>query len=175
MHWDPKKDNLWVRKINPAYVPSEPTPNEVDYGVKEVQDLMATGFGRTVAPHLNKNQFLVPSFLKAGFEMVKLFNSSTRYEQMNKAIHYQGFIEIMPLLDMEFAFNAGPGTFAEQVKAMQDAVDITKDYYDDKKFPLSVAMEMRWMAYSDCLICPAHGVHKDEKGGKVLNFVTKRL
>ena len=81
--------------------------------------------------------------------MVKMFNSPTRYEQMNKAIHYQNFIEIMPVLDMEFAFNASPDTFSDQVKAMQDAVDITKDYYDDKKFPLSVAMEMRWMAYSD--------------------------
>ncbi|XP_028399849.1 uncharacterized protein LOC114523184 [Dendronephthya gigantea] len=166
VRWDPRKDLLWVRKINPANVPNEPTPTEVDYGIKKVQDLLSTGFGRVVAPHLNKNQFLVPSFLKAGFEMVKLFNSTTRYEQMNEAIHYQGFIEIMPVLDMEFAFNADPGTFSEQVKAMQSAIDVTKDYYDDKKFPLSVAMEMRWMAYSNCLICPANGVHSNTEENK---------
>ncbi|XP_028399847.1 uncharacterized protein LOC114523183 [Dendronephthya gigantea] len=159
--WNPKKDKLWIRKINPVEVPDKPTKNEVEYSIKDAQDLRSAGFGRKYAPLLSKDKFLVPSFLKAGFKMVKKSNSTTCYEHMNKAIHYQGSIEIMPVLDMEFAFNADPGTFSEQVKAMQAAIDVTKDYYDDKKFPLSVAMEMRWMAYSDCLICPANGVHKN--------------
>ena len=171
--WKPKHDKLWIRKINPKDVPDEPTPNQVEYGIKEVQDTFSTGFGRSVAPHLNKNQFLIPSFLKAGFEMVQRFNTTTRFEPINKAIHYQSFIEVMPVLDMEFAFNADPDTFSRQVEAMQDAIDITKNYYYDKKFPLSVAMEMRWMANSDCLICPAHAVHKENATGKE-NLLVKR-
>jgi hypothetical protein len=171
--WEPKHDKLWIRKINPADVPDEPTPNQVEYSIKEVQDAISTGFGRSVAPYLNKNQFLIPSFLKAGFEMVEKFNATLRFEPINKAIHYQSFIEVMPVLDMEFAFNADPDTFSRQVEAMQAAIDITKNYYYDKKFPLSVAMEMRWMANSDCLICPAHAVHNENATGKE-NLLVKR-
>ncbi|CAB4018241.1 Hypothetical predicted protein, partial [Paramuricea clavata] len=166
VRWEPKHDNLWVRKINIADIPNEPTPNQVEYDIKKVQDLISTAFGRSVAPHLKKKQFLIPSFLKAGFEMVQTFNATTRFEPMNKAIHYQSFIEVMPVLDMEFAFNAHPDTFSRQVEAMQAAIVITQNYYNDKKFPLSVAMEMRWMAYSNCLICPAHAVHKENATGE---------
>ncbi|CAB4015885.1 Hypothetical predicted protein [Paramuricea clavata] len=103
---------------------------------------------------------------KARFEMVQTFNTTTRFEPMNKAIHYQSFIEVMPVLDMEFAFNAHPDTFSRQNDAMQAAIVITQNYYNDQKFPLSVAMEMRWMAYSNCLICPAHAVHKENATDK---------
>ncbi|CAB4018459.1 FAD linked oxidase domain-containing [Paramuricea clavata] len=127
--WEPKHDKLWIRKINPVDVPDEPTPNQVEYDIKEVQDAITTGFGRSSAPYLNKNEFLIPSFLKAGFEMVQTFNATTRFEPMNKAIHYQSFIDVMPVLDMEFAFNADPDTFSRQVEAMQAAIDITKKYY----------------------------------------------
>ena len=153
----------------------KPTPNQVEYDIKAVQDLISTGFGRTVTPALNKNPTLIPSFLKVGFEMVKQFNKGTRHEPINKAIHYQNFIEVMPVLDMEFAFNADKGTFTEQIKAMQQAVETTERYYNKwpvKEFPLSVAMEMRWMAYSDCLICPARAVHTDGKSGEENYFLT---
>ena len=102
--------------------------------------------------------------------MVERYNSSSTFEPINKAIHYQSFIEIMPVVDMEFAFNATPGTFDLQADAIKAVIDITKDYYEKRQFPLSVAMEMRWMAYSNCLICPARAVQSDESSSKNKNY-----
>lgn len=175
MTWDPKKDNLWIRKINIVEVPEEPCPNEVDYAVQDVKGLMSTGFGRIVSKQFTEHDILVPSFLKAGFEIIKRFNSSSTFEPINKAIHYQSFIEIMPVVDMEFAFNATPGTFPEQAKAMQAVIETTEKYYKNLQFPLSVAMEMRWMAYSHCLICPARAVQNDESSGKNKNYLKEAL
>lgn len=168
--WDPMKDKLWIRKINIVEVPEEPCPNEVDYAIQNVKDLVSTGFGRFVSKHLTKHEILVPSFLKAGFEMIQRFNSSSTFEPINKAIHYQSFIEIMPVVDMEFAFNATPGTFREQAEAMKEVIKTTEEYYNKLQFPLSVAMEMRWMAYSNCLICPARAVQNKEPSGKNKNY-----
>lgn len=174
MPWNPEEDKLWIRKINivEKNIPGEPIPDQVEYDIKAVQDLFSMGFGRSVSSILSKNQWLVPSFMKTGFEMVKQFNADKRYEPINKAIHYQNFIEIMPVFDMEFAFNAGPGTFPSQIEAIQHVIDITKTKNRQREFPLSIAMEMRWMAYSDCLICPAHAVQKQAEDGKedFLNF-----
>lgn len=169
-NWDPKKDKLWIRKIDIVPVPEEPCPNEVDYAIQDAKGLVSTGFGRIVSKPLIKHETFVPSFLKAGFEMIKRFNSSSTFEPINKAIHYQSFIEIMPVVDMEFAFNATPGTFDLQADAIKAVIDITKDYYEKRQFPLSVAMEMRWMAYSNCLICPARAVQSDESSSKNKNY-----
>ena len=151
-------------------MPEEPCPNEVDYAIQDAKGLLSTGFGRIVSKHLTEHEILVPSFLKAGFEMVERYNSSSTFEPINKAIHYQSFIEIMPVVDMEFAFNATPGTFDLQADAIKAVIDITKDYYEKRQFPLSVAMEMRWMAYSNCLICPARAVQSDESSSKNKNY-----
>lgn len=175
LRWNPKKDNLWIRKINIVEVPEEPCPNEVDYAVQDAKGLMSTGFGRIVSKQFTEHDILVPSFLKAGFEIIKRFNSSSTFEPINKAIHYQSFIEIMPVVDMEFAFNATPGTFPEQAKAMQAVIETTKKYYKNLQFPLSVAMEMRWMAHSHCLICPARAVQNDESSGKNKNYLKEAL
>ena len=174
--WDPKKDKLWIRKINhiPG-APDDPCPNDVDYAIQDIKGMASTGFGRIVSKHLIEHPGLVPSFLKVGFEMIQRFNKDNRIEAINKAIHYQSFIEVMPVVDMEFAFNACPGTFAEQAKAMQTVVEKCKDLYKDLQFPLNVAMEMRWIAYSDCLVCPAKAVQKEKGSGKdiksALHFV----
>lgn len=166
LSWDPKKDKLWIRKINIANVPPDPCPTDVDYAIQDIKGLSSTGFGRIVSNHLIKHPVLVPSFLKVGFELVQRFNKGTRFEAINKAIHYQSFIEIMPVVDMEFAFNACSSTFPEQADAMQAVVDKCKELYYDLRFPLSVAMEMRWIAYSDCLVCPAKAVQKEEGSGE---------
>ena len=156
-------------------MPEEPCPNEVDYAIQDAKGLVSTGFGRIVSKHLTEHEILVPSFLKAGFEMVQRFNSSSTFEPINKAIHYQSFIEIMPVVDMEFAFNATPGTFREQAEAMQAVIDTTEKYYRNLQFPLSVAMEMRWMAYSHCLICPARAVQNEELSAGENKIIKKRL
>ena len=169
-NWDPKKDKLWIRKIDIVPVPEEPCPNEVDYAIQDAKGLVSTGFGRIVSKPLIKHETFVPSFLKAGFEMIKRFNSSSTFEPINKAIHYQSFIDILPVFDMEFAFNATPGTFREQAEAMKEVIKTTEEYYKNLQFPLSVAMEMRWMAYSNCLICPARAVQSDESSSKNKNY-----
>ena len=169
LSWDPKEDKLWIRKINIADVPEDPCPTDVGYAVQDIQGLVSTGFGRIVSKHLIEHPVLVPSFLKVGFEMIQDFNEGTRFEPINKAIHYQSFIEVMPVVDMEFAFNACPGTFPKQAIAMQTVVEKCKDLYMNLQFPLSVAMEMRWIAYSDCLVCPAKAVQKEEGSGKDIN------
>ena len=165
------KDKLWIRKINIAEVPEEPCPSEVDYAIQDVQGLASTGFGRIVSNHLKEHQTLIPSLLKAGFDLIRRFNEGTRFEPINKAIHYQSFIEILPVLDMEFAFNACPSTFSEQAQAMQIVVKECEKFYKQLKFPLSVTMEMRWIAGSDCLVCPARAVQNENPGeGIVYRF-----
>ena len=164
--WDPKKDKLWIRKINIEDVPQDSCPNDVDYAIQDIKGLASTGFGRIVSKHLINHPFLVPSFLKVGFEMIQSSNKDIRFEPINKAIHYQSFIEVMPVVDMEFAFNACPNTFPKQAEAMQVVVEKCKDLYYDLQFPLNVAMEMRWIAYSDCLVCPAKAVQKEKGSGK---------
>ncbi|XP_020631040.1 uncharacterized protein LOC110068020 isoform X1 [Orbicella faveolata] len=166
--WDPKKDKLWIRKINITNVPPEPCPTDVDYAIQDIKGLASTGFGRIVSKHLIEHPALVPSFLKVGFELVQRFNEGTRFEAINKAIHYQSFIEIMPVVDMEFAFNACSSTFSAQAEAMQVVVEKCEERYKNLQFPLSVAMEMRWIAYSDCLVCPAKAVQKEEGSGDTL-------
>jgi hypothetical protein len=152
--WDPKKDKLWIRKINVVEVPNLPCPSATDYSFKGAKDLVSTTFGRILSGNLNKNPRLVPSFMKSGFEMVSRFNKETTFEYINKAIHYQSFIEVFPVVDMEFAFNADD-SFVDQTKAMQVVVEKCKSFAFQSEFPLSVAMEMRWIASSDVLMCPA--------------------
>jgi len=171
--WDPKEDKLWVRKIKitevPAEVPAEVlSPSKVDYDIRDLKGLASTAFGRILSKHLIEHPGLIPSFLKVGFDMVKRFNTGTMLEPINKAIHYQSFIELMPVVDMEFAFNASPGTFSDQALAMQKAVKKCEVYYHRLEFPLSVAMEMRWIAYSDCPICPARAVQTESESGETL-------
>ena len=167
--WDPKKDKLWIRKVNIAGVPQDPCPNDVDYAIQDTKGLVSTGFGRIVSKHLIEHPVLIPSFLKAGFEMIRCFNEGTRFEAINKVIHYQSFIDVIPVVGMEFAFNACPGTFPDQAKAVQTVVQRCKDLCEDLQFPLNVAMEMRWIAYSDCLVCPAKAVQKEKGSGKDVN------
>ena len=170
-NWDPKEDKLWIRKINIKEVPNEPCPSEVDYAIQDVKGLVSTGFGRIVSNHLIKHPALIPSFLKTGFNMVQRFNDGARLEPINKAIHYQSFIEILPVVDMEFAFNASSDTFPKQALAMQEVVQECKRLYKELKFPLSVAMEMRWIADSDCLVCPARAVQNENPGkGMIYRF-----
>ena len=138
----------------------------MDYAIQDIKGLASTGFGRIVSKHLIEHPVLVPSFLKVGFEMVQRFNEGTRFEAINKTIHYQSFIEVMPVVDMEFAFNACEGTFPDQAKAMQAVVEKCKELYFNLQFPLNVAMEMRWIAYSDCLVCPAKAVQNEKKPGE---------
>jgi len=180
--WDAKRDHLWIRKINKKEVPSKPCLSGTDYGYKEskpcwggtghdhgyewAKDLASTTFGRVISENLNKHPRYVPSFMKAGFEMVQRFNKETTYEYINKAIHYQSFIEVFPVVNMEFAFNVDE-TFEAQAKAMQVVVDQCQMLVKgvSPKFPLSVAMEMRWMSSSDALLCPARAVSSTALGG----------
>ena len=165
--WDPKKDKLWIRKINVAEVPDEPCPTATDYAYKSGQDLISTTFGRLLSEQLNKTPSLVPSFLKAGFQMVQLFNGGPpKFEHINKAIHYQSFIEVFPVLDMEFAFNMD-ADFVDQATAMQTVVKECKELFSSLKpqFPLSIAMEMRWIASSEALMCPARAASNVAEGG----------
>ena len=173
MAWEPKKDKLWIRKINPEGLPDQPCPSEVDYAIQDVKGLVSTGFGRQVSKHLKKHPALTPSFLKAGFELMERFNNDTRFEPINKAIHYQSFIEIMPVVDMEFAFNASSDTFREQALAMQKVVEKCEELHIENKYPLSVAMEMRWIADSDCLLCPARAVQNENTGEGIINIFSQ--
>ena len=166
--WDPMQDHLWIRKINISTDPEVqlPCPSEVDYKIRDVTGLVSTSFGRAVSKPLNEHPGLVPSFLKAGFEMIKFFNKEIMYEPINKAIHYQSFIEVFPVLDMEFAFNATGCSFDQQIAAMQVGVDKCVNEYNRGRFPLSVAMEMRWIQSSDCLMCPAKAVTSNPVEGE---------
>lgn len=166
INWDPKKDHLWIRKINIVTDPELSCPSEVDYKIRDITGLVSTSFGRAVSKPLNEHPGLVPSFLKAGFEMIKFFNKDVMYEPINKAIHYQSFIEVFPVLDMEFAFNATGCSFDQQIAAMQVGVDKCQEEYKRGRFPLSVAMEMRWIESSDCLMCPAKAVTSNPVGGE---------
>lgn len=97
-------------------MPEEPCPNEVDYAIQDAKGLLSTGFGRIVSKHLTEHEILVPSFLKAGFEMVERYNSSSTFEPINKAIHYQSFIEIMPVVDMEFVLTPLQARFLNRLR-----------------------------------------------------------
>lgn len=144
-NWDPKADKLWIRKINVVEVPDLPCLSDTDYSFKSAKDLASTTFGRILSGNLNKNSRLVPSFMKAGFEMVSFFNKEKTFEYVNKAIHYQNFIEVFPVVDMEMAFNADQ-SFDDQTEAMKVVVEECESFANGGKFPLSVAMEMRWIA-----------------------------
>ena len=162
-------DRLWIRKINIEEVPNEPCPSEVDYAIQDGKGLASTGFGRIVSKHLKEHPALTPSFLKAGFDLIERFNAGSRFEPINKAIHYQSFIEVMPVVDMEFAFNASANTFPMQAQAMQKVVEECERLYQEElKFPLSVAMEMRWIEDSDCLVCPARAVQNKNPGEGII-------
>lgn len=168
VNWDPRKDNLWIRKINISTDPEVqlPCPSEVDYKIRDVTGLVSTSFGRVVSGPLNEHPGLVPSFLKAGFQLIKFYSKDVMYEPINKAIHYQSFIEVFPVLDMEFAFNATGCSFDQQIAAMQVGVDKCVKEYNRGRFPLSVAMEMRWIKSSDCLMCPAKAVKSNPVKGE---------
>ena len=168
--WDPRADKLWIRKINIVDVPEEACRTPTDYQFAAANDLAATTFGRHLSKFLNDYPGCVPSFMKVGFEMVQRFNKDTTYETINKAIHYHSFLEVFPVVDMEFAFNAPTKTneaFTVQAQAMQKVVEAVKAqrYCLKPQFPLSVAMEMRWMASSDALLCPARVVSNPAVGG----------
>ena len=170
--WDPLADKVWIRKINIVPEPEEACPTPTEYKFGAAKDLASTTFGRLLSQFLNDHSGCVPSFLKVGFEMVQQFNKETTYEYINKAIHYQSFVEVFPVLDMEFAFNAPEDDFEDLAQAMQDVVTKVEELAHpsccsriDPQFPLSVAMEMRWMGSSEALLCPARAASSKDEGG----------
>ena len=163
--WNPDEDNIWIRKINKKSNSDElnlgPNTTPTTQQFRGAIELVQSTFGRSFSHFLNRNPSFVPAFLKTGLYAVKKSIPKESYDFITDAIHYRQFIEVFPVLDMEYAFCAKD--FNDQVKAIGEVVQLCKQNYDNNKFPLSVAMEMRWIKTSNALLCPAKAVEGDPK------------
>ena len=142
-------------------------------------------------PVLSRYHNLTPAFTATGFNFVKSANKEgTLYEPLPYAIHFCYGISLAPVYDMEFAFpfslTGDDHYFDTVLAAMHYVVDKSKEYAQGKSmlfvhnclilfafnisgilgfgqdFSFSTTMELRVIAKSDCLLCPATRHPRDD-------------
>ena len=156
--WNPRKDKLWIRKIN-FYNPNKKDPNklinECYYNMLNIRSWLE-GHSMNVVDDfvINFPQMITPLISRASFEYLDETTSGDVWQPLPNAIHYRPNIELFSVHDIEVVMNVEKD-FSNITQACQTILELARQEAEHGKFPLNLAMEMRWMKYSDAYLCPA--------------------
>jgi DNA-binding phage protein len=168
--WQPRTDEVWMHTVN--IVDTYAETNRWDKLQLKVQDTVQSVFaGELGSPLIGRYPFLVPAYLAAGFKIIKHANpeGKPQLEQLPYAIHFRYGLKYATVYDMEFAFpvdfNREDG-FDVVLKAVDVVIKAIAEaakpgFLTIKDFPLSSAIDMRFIKKSKCLLCPATAMAGD--------------
>ena len=156
--WDPKNDQLYIRQIK-FNTPEEAKGKKLEpdsyyksldvqtwYSGKatEVIDFLLVNFAKQVTPLV----------CKTGYCYLRETTEGTRWQPLPNAIHYRPNIHLITVRDMAFCINV-QDDFSNVTQACQTILELVRQEGEKGRFPLNIALEMRWMKYSEAYLCPA--------------------
>eukprot|EP00118_Oscarella_pearsei_P025197 m.307717 g.307717 ORF g.307717 m.307717 type:complete len:730 (+) comp42705_c0_seq1:193-2382(+) len=158
--WDPLDDELLIKKVNF----SDETPVEDDYYVfKNVKELLQSVIFRNIPDVIANYPQFTPVFTWfTNFALkpcevlgLQLGEPERIVEHLPNAIHYRLWVhQGFHVYDLEMGFIV-EDDYENIATACKDVVDIVTTYADNGQFPMSIALEMRFMSESKSLLCPA--------------------
>ena len=175
--WDPKKDQLFIRRIN-FHDPKDVTDKKLIHGCyyKHLNVrtwLEAKGVSVIDDFVINFPKEITPLVSKAAHNYLKQTTAGSRWQPLPNAIHYRPNIELHAVHDMEVAINA-KDDFSNVASACQTILELMRQEAENARFPVNLAMEMRWMKYSEAYLCPAI-VGNPKEGGSGHTFYVEIL
>lgn len=168
-------DHVWVRQINeiPLTDPVKPYDafdNSMDYLLQ-------------LCLHCAKPLYvnwpsLTPMLSFVAFYLIRYFQykeSKVLSQKLTDAIHFRRNIHMVPVRDMEFAFDMkktdGETKYERVSNIIKVAIDKVDVYQKKKKFPLNTAVEMRFMGYSKSFLNPASIGNPEYNGSGSVFFI----
>ena len=156
--WDPKNDRLWIKKVNipdQGLVQDKTLVNSCYYKKMDFCEWFESQGIRFVNKFLIKiPQEITPLLVKSSFNYLAKSTQEEVWQPLANAIHYKPNATLYSVQALEVAFNVKED-FGNITQACQAVLDILRVDAENGRFPLNVAMEMRWMKYSDAYLCPA--------------------
>ena len=165
--WDPKKDQLYIRKIKfhePNEVEGEDLASKSYYKSMDIRTWLEGHAVKVLDDFvITIPQEITPLAVKAAHNFLRETTAGVRYQPLANAIHYRPNIEIYSVQDMEVAINVKED-FSNVAAACQVIIELMRREAENAKFPVNLAMEMRWMKYSEAYLCPAIVGNPNEGG-----------
>nr|XP_022307980.1 uncharacterized protein LOC111113982 [Crassostrea virginica] len=149
--YNPKNDELWIRLTNKA-PPCVDLEDWDFYTWRDTKDYISQSSLSAISPLLGEEQRLVPYFNWVSFQTLKyiLYPSGEIYQELPHSVHFRKHVDSTPVDSMEFIFDYDEDY--ERLLQVLHVVVKRVDLYDEKdQFPL-LALEMRFMAYSDAYL-----------------------
>ncbi|KAK3598520.1 hypothetical protein CHS0354_005801 [Potamilus streckersoni] len=155
--YSPKNDEVMIRLINPDDKGHNPVGDKY-YEWKDIWDFRSS-FLLSVFQNCFRNPTFLPYMQSISFVMLREViypHKDDLYEKLTNAVHFRKYIHKVPVYDMEFAFDLSEQNNCNIIrKACQAVIEEVERRRCQGKFPLNIAMEMRWMSYSDSYLSPA--------------------
>ena len=175
--WDPKNDQLYIRRIffhNPEDAKDEELIHETYYKAMNVRTWLA-GHAMSVMDDvlLTFPEEVTPLICKASHNYIRETTAGVRWQELPNAIHYRPNIELFAVTDMEVCVNAQED-FSNVTQVCQTILELVRQEGETGRFPLNIALEMRWMKYSEAYLCPAI-VGSPSEGGSGQTFYIEIL
>ncbi|KAK3099148.1 hypothetical protein FSP39_000135 [Pinctada imbricata] len=163
-NYDPANDEIWVRQINDE-TKQVGLKQHKFYRNKAFVDYVTSHELAAMTPILVQHPKLTPLFSFFGFNTIKAIIDPVGpiHQELPQAIHFRRYIHLAPVNDMEFAFDVGDD-YEKVIQIINVVVSKVKDSITEQKFPLNIALEMRFMGYSEACLCPAN-IGNPETGG----------
>ncbi|KAK3102691.1 hypothetical protein FSP39_013180, partial [Pinctada imbricata] len=154
--YEPKDDDIWVRIINKEKK-SVKTETSTYYFWKDTKDSLTQEALAVVGPMIAGDPSLTPYYAWSAFKGLKhvIYKEGELYQELPHAVHFRKYIDTAPVNDMEYAFDLH-GDYNLLLKIIQVVVSKVDHYEEKDEYPLNIALEMRFMGYSDVHLCPGN-------------------
>ncbi|XP_052681337.1 uncharacterized protein LOC128162190 [Crassostrea angulata] len=149
--YNPKNDELWVRLTNKA--PPSVDPEDWDfYTWRDTKDYISQSSLSAISPLMGELQSMVPYFNWVAFQSLKyvLYPSGEIHQEHAHSVHFRKHIDTTPVDSVEFIFDYDDD-FDRLLQIIHVVVKRVDHYEEKDEYPL-LALEMRFMAYSDAYL-----------------------
>jgi hypothetical protein len=151
LFWWPFNDFLWLKIYDRTDEPVTQRPSRQIWDA--IIDFFQTSAGRTAYNYLSSHPEQTPAFSKLLFRTLP---NRDVVEPIDRAIHYQDFINLLKVANTEFAFTIDP-EFNNVQRAWQIVLDKTNEYAAQGKYPFNLTLNARFIKNSQTLLSPATG------------------
>ncbi|KAF9563752.1 hypothetical protein EC968_004779 [Mortierella alpina] len=144
-------DTIWLKQWKRTN--RTVTESSLARGVRNIFSHLETKFGNTLFQHMAANPSSTPFVDYLLYSINKVESEKVLYAP--EAIHYQPGIDNIPCLSTEMAFKVDEG-FKNVVKAGNYVIDQVYEHALHGKFPLNLALEMRFIKSSSMAVSNAY-------------------
>ncbi|KAJ8306718.1 hypothetical protein KUTeg_015759 [Tegillarca granosa] len=153
--YDPKEEDVYMRIVNKTNKPGKLQPKSF-YEDGARWDWLTQN--SLVAGNHVLTEFIgiTPFAQSSAFKLLKnqIYPEGTIYQELPHAVHFREYIDWAPVHDLEFVFDC-KGDYEKTQRIIQIVIDKSREHFSRSHYPFNIALEMRWMAYSECYLCPA--------------------